>query len=102
MSDSATPWTAACQAFLSSTIIWSLLKLVSIESVMLSNYLILCCPLLLPSIFPSIRIFSSESALHIRYLGSVMFDYQVVELLSGVHLAKSTYLKFGGITLNCT
>ena len=52
----ATPWTAACQASLSSTISQSLLKFMSIESVMLSNYLILCCPtVLLPSIFPSIR-----------------------------------------------
>ena len=58
----ATPWTAAPQASLSFTISWSLLKLMSIESVMPSNYLILCCPLLLPSIFPSIRVFSNESA----------------------------------------
>ena len=58
-----TPWTAACQAFLSFTISWSLLKLMSIELVMPSNHLILCCPLLLlPSIFPSsIRVFSNES-----------------------------------------
>ena len=57
----ATPWTAACQAFLSITNSRSLLKLMSIESVMPSNYLILCRPLLPPSIFPSIRVFSSES-----------------------------------------
>ena len=57
----ATPWTAACQASLSIANSWSLLKLMSIESVMPSNHLILCCPLLLPpSIFPSIRVFSSE------------------------------------------
>ena len=62
----ATPWTAACQASLCFTISWSLLKLMSIESVMPSNYLVLCHPLLLPSVFPSIRVFSSESALHIR------------------------------------
>ena len=63
-----TPWTAACQASLSFTIFRSLLKLMSIESVMPSNQLILCCPLLLlPSIFPSIRVFSSESALRIRW-----------------------------------
>ena len=63
----AIPWTAARQACLSFTISWSLLKLMSIESVMPSNHLILCCPLLfLPSIFPSIRVFSNESALHIR------------------------------------
>ena len=53
--------------FLSFTISWSLLKLMSIDSVMPSNHLILCRPLLLPSIFPSIRVFSNESALHIRY-----------------------------------
>ena len=61
----ATPWTAAHQASLSITNSWSLLKLMSIESVMPSNHLILCCPLLLPpSIFPSIRVFSNESVLH--------------------------------------
>ena len=64
----ATPWTAAHQASLSFTISQSLLKLMSVESVMPSNHFILCCPfLLLPSVFPSIRIFSSESALHIRW-----------------------------------
>ena len=61
-----TPWTTAHQAFLSSTRSQSLLKFVSIESVMLSNHLILCLPLLLlPSIFPGIRVFSIESALHV-------------------------------------
>ena len=59
----ATPWTAACQASLSFAISQSLLKLMFIESVMPSNHLILCCPLLLPSIFPSIRVFSNESIL---------------------------------------
>ena len=64
----ATPWTAARQASLSITNSRSLLKLMSIESVMPSNHLILCCPLLLPpSIFPSIRVFSNESVLHIRW-----------------------------------
>ena len=64
----ATPWTAAHQASLSFTISQNLLKLMSIESVMPSNHFILCCPfLLLPSVFPSIRIFSSESALCIRW-----------------------------------
>ena len=63
-----TPWTAAHQAFLFITNSWSLLKLVPIELVMPSNHLILCCPLLLlPSIFPSIRAFSNESVLHIRW-----------------------------------
>ena len=64
----ATPWTSACQAYLSFTISQSLLKLMSIELVMPSNLLILCHPLLLlPSILPSIRVFSSESALCIRW-----------------------------------
>ena len=64
----ATPWTAACQAFLTFTISQTLLRFMSIESVMPSNHLILCHPLLLlPSIFPSIRVFSNESALHIRW-----------------------------------
>ena len=63
-----TPWTAAHQASLSFNNYWSLLKLMSIESVMPSNHLILCCPLLLlPSIFPSIRVFSNGSVLHIRW-----------------------------------
>ena len=63
-----TPWTAACQAFLSITNSWSLLKLMSIELVMPSDHLILCRPLLLlPSFFPSIRVFSNESVLHIRW-----------------------------------
>ena len=66
VSDSATPWTAACQASLSFTISWSLLKL--IELVIPSNHLILCHPLLLlPSILPSIRIFFNESAFHIMW-----------------------------------
>ena len=64
----ATPWTTACQAPLSSTIFWSLLKFMSAELVMPSNHLILCHSLRpLPSIFPSIRVFSSESVLHIRW-----------------------------------
>ena len=63
-----TPWTAACQAPLSSSISWSLLKFKSIESGILSNHLILCCPFfLLPSIFPSIMVFSSVSAVCIRW-----------------------------------
>ena len=63
-----TPWTAACQASLSISKSWSLLNLMSIKSVMPSNHLILCLPLLLlPSIFSSIRVFSSESVLHIRW-----------------------------------
>jgi len=63
-----TPWTAACQVSLSCTISQSWLRLLSVESVMSSNYLILCCPfLLLPSIFPSMRVFSNELALLIRW-----------------------------------
>ena len=62
----AAPWTSACQASLSFTVSQSLLRFMSIEWMMLSNHLILCQPLLLPSVFPSISIFSSESAFHIR------------------------------------
>ena len=95
----ATPWTAPCQASLSITNSWSLLKLMSIKSVMPSNHLILCHPLLLlPSIFPSIRVFSKESVLHIRrpkywsysfsispsneYLGLVSFRIDWFDLLA--------------------
>ena len=68
MSDSAIPWTAVCQVSLSITNSRSLFKLMSIKSVMPSNHLVLCCPLLfLSSIFPSVRVFSSESVLHIRW-----------------------------------
>ena len=68
MSDPVTPWTAACQASLSITNSHSLLKLMSVESTMPSNHLILCHPLLvLPSIFPSITVFSKESVLRIRW-----------------------------------
>ena len=63
----ATPWTEACQASLSINNSWSLLKLMSIKSVMPSNYLIFYCPLLPTSIFPSIGIFSSESVLLIKW-----------------------------------
>ena len=62
-----TPWAAAHQASPSSTILQSLPKLMSIEAVMSSNHLILSCPLLLPSLFPSIRVFSNQWALHIRW-----------------------------------
>ena len=73
----ATPWTAACQASLSITISWSLLKLLSIELVMPSNLLILCRPLLLPSVLPSIRVFSSESALRIRWPKYWSFSFSI-------------------------
>ena len=95
----ATPWTAACQASLSITNSRSLLKLMSIESVMPSNHLILCRPLLLlPSIFPSIRVFSNESVHCIRwpkywsfsfiispsneYLGLISFRMDWLDLLA--------------------
>ena len=74
----ATPWTAAPQASLSFIISQSLLKLMSIESVMPSNHLILCCPLLiLPSIFPSIRVFSNVSALCIRWPKYWSFSFSI-------------------------
>ena len=100
MSNSASPWTTACQAS------WSLLKLMSIESVMPSNHLILCHSLLLPpSIFPSIRVFSNESVLHIRwpkywsfsfsispsneYSGLISFRMDRLDLLAGKGTHKS-------------
>ena len=94
-----TAWTAACWASLSFTISWSLLKLMFIKSVMPSNHLVLCCPLfLLPSIFPSIRVFSNESALCIRwskywsfsispsneYSGLISFRMDWLDLLEGL------------------
>ena len=73
-----TPWTAACQASLSITNSWSLPKLMSIELVMSSNYLILCRPLLLlPSVFPSIRVFSNESALCIKQPKYQSFSFNI-------------------------
>ena len=102
-----TPWTAACQASMSMTNSWSLLKLISIESVMPSNRLILCHPLpLLPSIFPSIRVFSKESVLCIRwpkywsfsfsispskeYLGLISFRMDLLDLLAVQGTLKSS------------
>ena len=74
----ATPWTAAHQASLSITNSWSLLKLTSIELMMPSNHLILCCPLfLLPSIFPSIRVFSNESVIRIRWPKHWSFSFSI-------------------------
>ena len=74
----ATPWTAAFQASLSITNSWSLLKLMSIESVIPSNHLVLCCPLLLPpSTFPSIRVFSNESVLRIRWPKYWSFSFSI-------------------------
>ena len=78
VSDSATPWTTACQTSLSITNSQSLPKLMSIELVMPSNRLILCQPLLLlPSIFPSISVFSSESVLHIRWPKYWSFNFSI-------------------------
>ena len=74
----ATPWTAARQASLSSTNSWSLLRLTSIELLMPSNHLILCCPLLLlPSVFPSVRVFSNESVLLIRWPKYWSFSFSI-------------------------
>ena len=78
MFNAATPGTAARQASLSFTISWSLLKFMSIELMMLSNHLFLCHPLLLlPSIFPSIRVFSNESALRIRWPKYWSFSFSI-------------------------
>ena len=74
----ATPWTVACQASLSITSSWSLFKLMSIESVMPSNHFILCCPLLLlSSVFPSNRLSSKESVLHIRWPKYWNFSFSI-------------------------
>ena len=74
----ATPWTVACQASLSITNSQSLLKLMSVKSVMPSNRLILCHPfLLLPSIFPSIRVFSNESVLRLRWPKYWNFSFSI-------------------------
>ena len=114
-----TPWTAACQASLSITSSWSLLKLMSIESVMPSNHLILCRPLLLPPLFfPSIRVFSSESVLCTRwpeywsfsfslspsneYSGLISFRMDWLDLLAvqgTLHRAARTYTGLGKQTL---
>ena len=72
-----TPWTAARQVSLSITNTWSLLKLTSIMSIMPSNHLIICHPLLLPSIFPSITVFSNEPVLHIRWPNYWSFSFSI-------------------------
>ena len=80
----ATPWTAARQASLSITISWTLLKLMSNESVMPSNHLVLCHPLLLlPSIFPSLRVFSNESVLRIRWPRYWSFSFGISPSVAG-------------------
>ena len=94
MSNFVTPWTAAHQASPSSAISWrllKLLKLMSIESVMPSNHLILCHPLLLlPSVFPSIRVFSNELAVHVRWpkigVSDSVLKNRNITLLTKVHI----------------
>ena len=89
----ATPWTAARQVFLSITNSWSLLKLLSIESVMASNHLILCHPLLFPpSIFPRIRVFSNESVLRIRWLKYWSFSISPSSEYAGLISFKNDWL----------
>ena len=78
-----TPWTAACQVPFSFIVSWSLLKFMSIKSVMLSNHVILCCPLLLPSSFPA-SVFSSEPALHIRWPNCRSFSISPSNEYSGL------------------
>ena len=101
-----TPWTAAHQASLPFTISWSLLKLMSIESMMPSNHLILCRPLLLlSSVFPSIGIFSSESALHIRWpkYWSFSFSISPSSEYSGLISFRVDWLDLTAVQLNlCT
>ena len=95
-----TPWTAAHQAFLSNTNSWSLLKLMSIELVMLFNHLILCHPLLLLlSVFPSIRVFSSESILPIRWpkYWSFSFSISPSSKYSGLIFFKMDWLDLLGV-----
>ena len=91
-----TPWTAAHQASLSVIISWSLLKLMSIDSMMPSNHVIPCCPLLpLPSMFPSIRIFSNESALYIRWpkYWNFSFFFKAHKMLKAGNGDKSCFLE---------
>ena len=92
-----TPWTAAHQASLSITNSQSLFKLMSIESVMPSNHLILCCPLLLPpSIFPSIRVFSNESALLMRWPKAVNYKqvwWEIINSISSLQIQLNSSFK---------
>ena len=84
VADSATPWAIAHQASLSFIISWSLLRFMSIKLVMLSNHLNLFHPFLLPSVFPSLRVFSSESALRIRWSKYLSFNISPSNECSGV------------------
>ena len=98
MSDSATPWTAACQGSLFFTNSWSLGKLMSIELVIPSNRLILCHPLfLLPSIFPSNRVFSNESVLHISWPKYWRFNFSIG--LSNVYSGLISFMLTGWVSL---
>ena len=93
----ATPWTAARQASLSLTISQSLLRLVSIVLVMPSNHPMLCCPLLLPSIFPNIRVFSNESALHIRWPKCWSSSFSISNEYSGLISFRVDWLDLRGV-----
>ena len=77
MSASVTPWTVALQVPLSSTVSWSLLKFMTLVSVMPSSHVMLCCPPLLSSIFPSIRVFSNELGFHIRWPKYWSFSFRI-------------------------
>ena len=85
----ATPWTAARQAFLSIARSCSLLKLMSVESVMPSNHFILCRPLLLLSIFPRIRVFSNESVLCIRWSKYWSFNFSISQIIKSLLVCSS-------------
>ena len=96
----ATPWTSAHQTSLSITNSWSLLKLMPIESVMPSNHLILCDPLLLhTSIFPSIRVFTNESALHIKWPKYWSFSFKISPFQS---IFKTDFLLEGLVGSPCS
>ena len=95
-----TPWTGACQAALSFTISWSLLKFMSTESVMPSNHLILCHPLLLPLVFPSVRVFSSESALRIRWPKYWSFSFNIRMLLKSPFIFTRVFMRNHKTNLN--
>ena len=97
-----TPWTAACQACLSITNSQSLLKLMSIESVMPSNHLILSRPLLLPSIFPSITVFPSESVLHIRWPKYWSFSFSISPSNEYTGLISFRIIQFSSVTQSCS
>ena len=98
----ATPWTTACQTSLSIIDSWSLFRLVSIESVMPSNHLILCHPLLLLSISPSIRVFSNESVLHIRWPKYWSFSFSISPSMNIQGWFKSILFNKSNLILNPT